>query len=663
MSITGSPDHPLSNGRLCPRGTGGHGNLYDRDRIKQPMMRRGDTWVAVEWKEALDFIAQKMQAISEKHSPSALATISHGHGASFLKHLMKAYGASVFSAPSYAQCRGPRDTGFKLTFGTGAGSPEVTDMENSTFLVFLGTHLGENMHNTQVQEFAAAIEKGAELVVVDPRFSVAAGKAKHWLPIKPGTDLALLLAWIRLLIEDGGYNKKFVEQYCNGLDALKGEVSPYTPEWAYTQTGISPEKIREIARKLGMHQSSALVHPGRRTNWYGDDTQRSRAVAILNALLGNWGQAGGFFLGDKVKIPPYPVPKYPPLDKSFEKQVKKKFPLADKIPTQELRDHTLAGGDFPIKGWLVYGTDLLNNIPHKDKTIAALKELDLLVVVETMPIELTGWADVVLPDTTYLERYDDLHTPNWKRPYVALRQPVVKPLYDSKPSWWIAKQLASRLGLDAYFPWKTIEEYLDTRLRGVDLTLEEMKQKGVHVVDAAPPYSDNPKFKTPSGKVELYSHKLKELGFDPVPKYTPPAEPPPGFFRMLIGRVAVHSFGRTGNNPILTELVDENEVWVNSISAREFGLKHGQYVRLMNQDGIKSNPIKVKATERIRPDAVYMVHGFGRNTKKMRIAHEKGAADNDLITRVITDPIMGGTSTNTNFVTFLPKEAREVKRG
>lgn len=663
VSITGNQDHPLSNGRLCPRGTGGYGNLYDPDRIKSPMMRRGDKWVAVEWDEALDFIAQKMQAISEKYSPSAMATISHGHGASFLKHLMKAYGASVTSAPSYAQCRGPRDTGFKLTFGAGAGSPETTDMENSTFLVFLGTHLGENMHNTQVQEFTTAIEKGVELVVVDPRFSVAAGKAQHWLPIKPGTDLALLLAWIRLLIEDGGYNKKFVEQYCNGLDALKAEVSPYTPEWAYTQTGIPPEKIREIARKLGMHQSSALVHPGRRTNWYGDDTQRARAVAILNALLGNWGQAGGFFSGDTVRIPAYPVPEYPPLDTSFQKQVKKKFPLADKIPTQELRDHTLAGGSPPIKGWLVYGTDLLNNIPYKDKTIAALKELDLLVVVETMPIELTGWADVVLPDTTYLERYDDLHTPNWKRPYVALRQPVVKPLYDSKPPWWIAKQLASRLGLDAYFPWKTIEEYLDTRLRSVSLTLEEMKRKGVHVVDAAPPYTDSPKFKTPSGKVELYSHKLKELGFDPVPQYTPPAEPPPGFFRMLIGRVAVHSFGRTGNNPILTELVDENEVWVNSIAAREFGLRHGQYVRLMNQDGVKSNPIKVKATERIRPDAVFMAHGFGRNTEKLRIANGKGTADNDLITRVITDPIMGGTSTNTNFVTFLPEEAGEGKRG
>lgn len=655
-AITGNQDHPLSNGRLCPRGTGGHGNLYDADRIKRPMLRRGDNWVAVEWEEALDFIAEKMQAIAKEYSPSALATISHGHGASFLKHLMKAFGAPVTSAPSYAQCRGPRDTGFKLTFGSGAGSPEVTDMENSTFLVFLGTHLGENMHNTQVQEFTTAIEKGVELVVVDPRFSVAAGKARHWLPIKPGTDLALLLAWIRLLIEDKGYNKDFVERHCEGFDALKAEVSPYTPEWAYTQTGMAPGKIREIAHKLAMHQSSALIHPGRRTNWYGDDTQRARAVAILNALLGNWGKPGGFFSGRKLSIPSYPGPEYPPLDKSFQKLVQKKFPLAENIPTQELRDHTLAGGAPPIKGWLVYGTDLLNNIPYKDKTIAALKKLDLLVVVETMPIELTGWADVVLPDTTYLERFDDLHAPTWKRPYVALRQPVVKPLFDSRPSWWIAKQLAAKLELDAYYPWNTIEDYLDTRLRGIGLTLKQMKQQGVYVAAAAAPYTDHPTFKTPSGKVELYSHKLKSLGFDPVPKFTPPAEPPPGFFRMLIGRLPVHSFGRTGNNPILTELMDENVLWVNAIAAKEFGLRHSQYVRLVNQDGIKSNPIKIKATERIRPDAVFMAHGFGRNTEKLRIAHGKGIADNDLITRVITDPIMGATSTNTNFVTFLPLE-------
>ena len=349
----------------------------------------------------------------------------------------------------------------------------------------------------------------------------------------------------------------------------------------------------------------------------------------------------------------YPYPPYPKANEAFEHKMRQRFPLAEETPTQYLRDHTLAGDDPPIKGWLVYGTDLLNNFPHKDKTIEALKRLELLVVVDTMPIELTGWADVVLPDTTYLERYDDLHTPTWKVPYVALRQPVVEPLHDSKPVWWIARELGLRLGLTRYFPWENVEQYLETRLRTVGLSLEELKTQGVVTREAPPPYTDQPRFGTPSGKVELVSHKLAGLGFDAVPKYTPPDETPPGFFRLLIGRVPVHSFGRTTNNRVLTEIYPEPELWVNAVTARDFGLVHGKPVRLVNQDGAKSDPVRVKVTQRIRPDCVFLPHGFGRQTEKLHVAYHRGTADNDLLTRIVVDPIMGGTSTNTNFVTFL----------
>lgn len=654
VKITGSQDHPLSNGRLCPRGTGGMGNLYDPDRIKKPMLRKGDTWQEVSWEEALGFVATRMQDLKSKYGPASMALVNHGHGASFLRHLFQAFGAPVVSAPSFAQCRGARDTAYVLTYGTDIGSPEYTDLENTRFLVFIGYHLGENMHNTQVQEFAAAVEKGLELVVVDPRFSVAAGKAKHWLPIKPGTDLALLLSWIHVLITEGIYNRPFVEASCLGLEQLQAAVAPYSPEWAYTETGIPPEQIREVARRMAMYGPQAMIHPGRRTNWYGDDTQRLRALAILNALLGNWGTQGGFFIPGKFNVGKYPNPPYPEQDKSFEELVKKTFPFAEEVPTQFLRDHIRAEGDPKIKGMLVYGSDLLNNIPYPDQTLEALKKLELLVVVETMPIELTGWADVVLPDTTYLERYDDLANPPWKIPYVALRQPVVEPLFDSKPSWWIARELGLKLGLEAYFPWKTIEEYLETRLKSAGLSLEQLKSKGVIRQAQVPMYTQTPTFKTPSGKIELYSERLAAAGFDPLPKYTPPEVAPPGFFRLLIGRVSVHSFGRTTNNRVLGELYAENEVWVNALTARDLGLKSGTKVVLKNQDGVTSNPVRVRVTQRIRPDCVWMAHGFGRKTAKMGFAHGRGASDNDLITRVVTDRIMGGTSTNTSFVSFVP---------
>ncbi len=143
---------------------------------------------------------------ASKYGPEALALFSHGFGGSWFKHLLQAYGTNNIAAPSYAQCRGPREVGYYLTFGNGVGSPETIDIENARCITLIGSHLGENMHNTQVQEFADALGNGAELVVVDPRFSTAAGKARYWLPIKPGTDIALLLAWMHVIINENRYD-------------------------------------------------------------------------------------------------------------------------------------------------------------------------------------------------------------------------------------------------------------------------------------------------------------------------------------------------------------------------------------------------------------------------------------------------------------------------
>jgi len=164
-------------------------------------------------------------------------------------------------------------------------------------------------------------------------------------------------------------------------------------------------------------------------------------------------------------------------------------------------------------------------------------------------------------------------------------------------------------------------------------------------------------FPTPSGKIEFYSLQLQKAGFDPVPKYNAPEAGPPGSFRLLYGRAPVHSFSRTHTNRILSDMMDENEIWVNAVIAERMGLKSGQYVTLKNQDGVISNKIKVKATERIRPDCVYMVHGFGHTAKGLRHAYRKGASDAQLITRYKTDPLMGGTGMNVNFVTLEPVEA------
>lgn len=657
--LEGNPRDPLSRGRLCPRGTGGVGAHYDPDRLQAPLLRKSvrgrEQWSVVSWDEAIEFIAGKMAKIKSVHGPEAMALFSHGIGGNFLKHLLRAYGSNNIAAPSFAQCRGPRDVGFILTFGEDIGSPERTDIRNARCLVLIGSHLGENMHNTQVQEFSDAVASGAELIVVDPRFSVAAGKAGYYLAIKPGTDLALLLAWMNVIVSEKLYDREVVEKYAFGFDYFAREIARYSPEWAYPETGIRPELIRETAYAMARYRPATLIHPGRHVTWYGNDAQRSRAVALLNALMGNWGVQGGFYYPASMDVPAYPYPPYPATSRPKADNPEGKYPFATETLTTGIRAATITGKPYPIKGWMVYATNLIHSLPNEEETIRAIQNLDLMVVIDVIPAEIAGWADIVLPESVYLERYDDLNVEWFREPFVALRQPVVEPPHDQKPNWWIAKKLAEKLGLGRYFPWKDIEAYLAYRLEHAGLSLEQLKREGITKGKRQPIYFSEGvpiEFSTSTGKIEFYSTRLAEAGLDPVPVYQRPQEPPPGYFRLLYGRAPVHSFSRSQSNRLLMDMFPENEAWINRDIAQRYGLKSGDYVRLKNQDGVISNRVRVKATERIRPDCVYIVHGFGHNARMLRFAYQKGASDAQLITRYSVDPLMGGTGMNVNFVTI-----------
>lgn len=654
--IEGHPKHPLSNGRLCPRGTGAVGALYDPDRLRQPLLRTKvngeDKWRAVSWDEALDFTARRLNEIKTKFGPASIALFSHGHGGAFFKTLMKALGSANTVAPSYDQCRGPRMAGMELTFGMDPGAIETIDLANSRAVAFIGTHLGENMHNTTVQEMSAANAAGATFITVDPRYSIIASKSKYWLPIKPGTDTALLLAWAHVLITEGRFQKQFIADNAVGFDELKAHVADKTPEWAFIETGIEPRVIRETARELARSAPAALVHPGRHVVWYGNDTQRTRAIAIVNALLGNWAKKGGFYLPEAIKLADLALPEFP--HKEAYKP-RRSFPLASSPCAYDVCDSSGAqpGSPATIKAWLAYGCNVPLTLPDTDNVVKRMQELELVVAIDTMPAEITSWADVVLPENTYLERFDDLHAPPYRTPFVALRQPAVASLYDTKPGWWIAKTLATKMGLGHYYPWKDAEDYLQQVLTKSGLDYQQLKKDGVITRPPAAIYDDSPvmTFKTPSKKIELFSKTLADAGFDPLPKYEPPEEPPAGYFRLLFGRSPVHTFTRTTNNPQLSEIFPENELWINAEMARVLKLHAGDRVMLENQDQVKTGPIKLRITQRIRQDCVYMVHGFGREDRRLSRAWKRGAADSRLITRVKRDPVMGGTGMNGNFVT------------
>jgi thiosulfate reductase / polysulfide reductase chain A len=661
VRVEGNPEHPQNLGRLCARGNAGTGLLHDPDRLKTPLLREGPRgegrFRPVGWNEALDFLAEKLVKLRKEHGPESVAFFPHGNGARFFSTLMRAYGTPNSAEPSFAQCRGPREVGYNLTFGQPLGSPEPVDLEEARVVVLIGSHLGENVFTSQITAFAAGLSRGAKLIVVDPRFSTAASKADWWLPIRPGTDIALLLAWMNVLIGENLYDKAYVDSYAVGFDQLARHVREFTPEWAEPITEIPAAKIRETARAMGAGKPAVAIHPGRHVTWYGDDTQRARAMAILTALLGSWGRKGGIFLPTPVERGSFDLPDFPEPKRGRADGAGTRFPLAPEElgVTNGLIDATLSGNPYPLKAWIVYGQNLLESIPQPARTIEAIGKLDLMVVVDVLPVDQIRYADLVLPEATYLERYDPpTIVESAKRPFIAVRSPACEPLHESKPGWWIAREMARRLDLLAYFPWETPEQHLEKVLAPTGIDAKRLLSCGAvsfpgkpYLEDRAP---DERSFGTASGKIELYSQELADHHADPMPRYTAPSSPPKGFLRLIYGRAPVHSFARSQNNEALSALMSENEVWLHPSAARESSVKDGERVVLENGDGVRSAPLRVRVTEGIRNDCAYMVHGFGQQSKALRRARGRGASDNALMSRVSVDPLTGGTGMRVNFV-------------
>jgi len=667
LKLEGNPHHPLTKGKLCARGNAGTQLLYDPDRLKYPLLRTGrrgeGKFKRIGWDEALDYFAARLKEIKQKYGVEALVPFPHGVYSGFFSTLMKAFGTPNSAEPAFAQCRGPRDVGYQLTFGRAVNSPEPVDLEEAKLIVLIGSHIGENVFTSQVAAFAEGLKGGAKLVVADPRFSTAASKANWWLPIRPGTDTALLLAWMNVLIAEKLYDKEYLGQYATGMKELEQHVAQFTPEWAEPITEIAAAKIRETAHAMAEARPAVAVHPGRHVTWYGNDTQRARAMAILTALLGAYGRKGGMFLPSKLRPGNIPHPPFPDSDRGRADGGGTKYPLASEESqglTRELVEATLTGKPYPIKGWIVYGQNILESIPQRQRTLQAIEQLEFMAVVDVLPMEQTNYADLVLPEATYLERYDPpAIVTTAKRPFVSIRQPAVQPLYESKPGWWIAKQMASRLGLEDFFPWKDADDHLAQLLQPLKIDMAELKALGAVSFEGRPYIEnrtpeDGPLFPTQSGKIELYSSVLSDLKLDPLPTYEPVEQPPPGFLRLIYERAPMHSFARTENNAWLDDLMPENQVWVNREVAAQLKVRDGQRIILENQDGVRSAPIAVIATPGIRRDCAYMVHGFGTHSAALKKAYGKGASDTELMTRVAIDPIMGGTGMRVNFVRVVP---------
>ena len=649
-----NPENPKSKGMLCARGNAGIQQLYDTARIKHPMIRTGERgegkWKVVSWDEALDFAAQKLSAIKEKYGPQGtLWSSSESFQEVFFRNLSQSFG-SPNSVRHPTLCLASVNLAYSVTFGT---VPSF-DVQNARYIIMSGANRLESFITPDTMDLVdATTERKARLIYLDPRFTKTAAKADEWYPIKPGTDLAFILAMLNVIIAENRYNKEFVSTYCTGFEQLAEHVKQYTPDWAAEETQIPSKDIFRIAREFSDAAPRAIYYAGRRSSWSRDDFSMRRGQAILNAIVGNWDRQGGMVPNAKVELGelmflPWDDPVAPRVD-----VLDKNFPLAARGDGVylKLRENVLAGQPYPVKGWMIYKQDPMSAIPEQEKTLQMLRQMDFVGVIDIQMSDTAWYADVILPESTYLERLDPVEMLGGIRPVVLYRQPVVKPLYDTKPAFEIVQGLAKRLNLSQYFDY-TMEQWIAEQVKTLpmDLPLEYMKKHGVYSPPQYPKYgstlSPDHRFVTKSGKIELLSERLRDAGYDPLPVYHPPSQVPAGKFRLVLGRHAFFTHASTSNNPWLNSFSSENTLWIHPKPADSLGINDASLVEMAS--GVGSVRLKARVTPKIRPDCVFMQHGFGKRSPWLRLANS-GGSDAQLL-ETAWDKVSGGAALHETFV-------------
>ena len=651
VKLEGNPEHPHSHGKLCARGQSGLMNTYDPDRVLTPLIRVGKRgegkFRQASWDEALDVVAENMLKIKDTYGPEAMVFSStHNLSQPLFENLL--YG---FGSPNYGTqrslCFNAMVTAFLLTYGI---EEPARNYENVQYILLVGRNLTEAISTSETTEMIDAMARGAKLTYLDPRFTKTASKATEWMPVRPGTDLAFLLAMINVIaIEELG-NCEFVKEFTIGCDLLPTHTAEYTPEWAEGKCGIPAETIRRIAREFAAAKPNALAHPGWRTSNFINSFQTERAIAILNAMVGNVFEVDGCLIAESpeaggIALGTLPQPPYPRVSASRLDGVPWKYPLVPlKLGVfQELRDAVLTGEPYQAHGWFIARQNPVLALPDLQRTLEAFNKMDFIVTVDIIMND-TGWfSDVVLPEASYLERYDPLVP---MKDYIFIRQPVIEPQGEAKSALMIYKELGTRLGLADFFQYNDEEDYLNQQLAPLGYSLEELRLHG-HIKVPVEAKSEEIMFNTPSGKVEVYSETLANAGFPPLPTWEEPPQPKAGEFYLLTGKVGQHTQMGTQNNQLLHKYQDEPRLWMAPEAAQTLGLDDWDTVEVTSPVG--SVKVELQVTPAIRSDCVYLTPGFGHLSMALRTAYGVGASDSQLHV-TYTDPISGGQALSQTFV-------------
>jgi len=677
-----NPNHyfPKSRNMLCPKGNAGIEAIYDKDRLKYPLIRIGERgtgrYKRVSWDEANEYIKEKLVKIVDEQKDNR-STIAYCNGEGFNKdEYIKFFGSKIGSSNFL-------DEG-SICLNTKLGATQLTigdigemDVAGSDYLIISGANRYESLITPDSVDMLHTKQK---VVVLDPRCTVTAMKADTFLPINPGTDLAFCLSMIYIAIKEKLYNVEYVKEYFDDFDILQEHIlsHKYTPKWAESKTHIPAKKIEQVTREF-FSAKNPLYYLGRRSVWSQNDFQFRRAMVLINALAGSVNRKGGIIFGKAIKL------GHEEVNEPFYNGAEDRFDLDGIIYGSRkggswlnFRDKVInKTAPYPVKAMFIRKHNLMQNMPNIAKTRQMLEMMDLVVVLDTMPSDTAMMADVILPECTYLEREDMVVSFNRLEPSLALRNEVVKPLYESKTMQDILKGLGKKLSVPLFEVSAKYDEDLQDSIKqdgkvkafeegGYDLAelykysttqrnkrlitkqfgnevYHSLKTKGVwypyinqekeianNFYEYYPPekryYSVEKKY-----RVKCYIEKLAKHGSDAMPTWhdRDDFKVAKESFRIITGRYVTSTQTASTNNIMLRDSEATNHIWINDKVAQKMGIKEGDSVSVSSS--IARVIIKAYPTNKIAPNVVWFAHGFGMQSEELTNAFGNGASDNQII--------------------------------
>ncbi len=667
VGIEPMPECPLNNGKNCPKAHAAPQWVYSPERLKYPMKRVGKKgegkFQRITWDEAIKLIADKLLELKAKYGPESLGTVSPARRSysEYIYRFLMTHGS-----PNYGHsgiCAVQRM--FVLSYTVG-GVPSA-DWANADLILLWGKQpIYSGSAKGGVASFLAAKERGAKVIAIKPTMESDVAKSDMWVPLRPGTDAALGLAMINVIINEKLYDAKFVEEWCYGFDQLKQHIQQYPPEWAEPITGVPAEQIKTVARMYATTPKAAIdVSNGPEHARAANDA--IRCIGILMAITGHLDKKGCNVWGAGSTMP---SPRGVHLFERYTQEWVDKL-LGYELPPQfqpftegtscslyRLWNSVLGGEKYPVRAIIAPGSQSVASTRGTKRILEALEKLEFFVIVDVTRTSDMPWADVVVPVCTMYETDHPFEVSgNW----IMARNKVIEPLGDYKSDYEFWLDLGTACGYGADWWNGDIKAHMDWRLEPLGMTYEELRTKyprGRTYEPKPPEYEQYAKrFAAkstridkgpylPQGKVALYNTLFEAAGFTPMPVWRELPEGPtatPELLEKYPLLLSDYHTSRTYNAawlrhvPYLREIEPYPYLQIHPDTAKSLGIKDGDWVKVESPHGW----IKMKAQyyPGIRPDVVFALHGWWQGCQELGFEDfplgDGGANTNNMYT---TDP-------------------------